>query len=145
MPTVITPAPALVTVTCYLCGVPFAMPDYLQAQRLKDRRDFWCPNGHEQRYLGETEAQRLAKELDATKATLANARRRSDELLEQRSRAERRITAYKGVVKRTKNRIAKGTCPCCSATFKNVEQHIKTRHPNWNPEAGAEAMAGKSA
>lgn len=147
MTTIAIPLPLVVTlehVVCGECQINFAMPSDMLRKRRADGVKFWCPNGHGVSYY-ETEAMRLAKELDATKRFLANARERSDELLERANRETRRVTAYKGVVKRTKNRIAKGICPCCSARFKNLEQHMKVEHPKWNPEAGAEVLAGKSA
>jgi hypothetical protein len=52
----------LVTETCCVCGVEFAMPSELQASRKSDLKEFYCPNGHSQTYT-ESEAQRLTKKL----------------------------------------------------------------------------------
>lgn len=47
-------------IMCYLCHIPFAMPDDMLAARKRDHRKFWCPNGHEQAYVGKTDAEKLA-------------------------------------------------------------------------------------
>lgn len=40
-----------VTATCYLCAIDFCITKVLYNLRVKDRRDFHCPNGHSQHYL----------------------------------------------------------------------------------------------
>lgn len=60
------------TVECYLCHTGFAVEAGLYAARQNDHRSFWCPNGHEQHFAGETADQRRIRELErqviATKA-----------------------------------------------------------------------------
>jgi hypothetical protein len=76
----------------------------------------------------------------------------SKEFWEQRARSssatvahqERRINGYKGVVARTKRKIAAGRCPCCSHQFKDLERHMTTKHPGYDPDKGAEALAAKA-
>ena len=121
----------LVAETCYLCGVPFGMPSELQANRLRDRRNFWCPNGHQQHYTGQTEAQKLKlqladkeREIDYHKGRVGNANDRADT-------AQRSANAFKGHLKRTKNRVKHGVCPCCNRTFQNLAAHMGTQHPDY--------------
>lgn len=38
----------LVTIVCCECSVPFGMLKEVHAQRNRDHKMFWCPNGHEQ-------------------------------------------------------------------------------------------------
>jgi uncharacterized coiled-coil protein SlyX len=153
MPTVYIPDVAITlrSTTCYLCGIPFAMPADLMARRLEDHRNFWCPNGHDQHYLAETEAQRLAKELRAKNDELARkqsaldqSRARSADLETRVAHQDRRINGYKGVVARTKRRVSKGRCPCCSHTFKDLKSHMATKHPKWDPDHAAEVAAEKA-
>lgn len=35
---------------------------------------------------------------------------------------------------RTKNRIAKGVCPCCSRTFLDLQRHMQTKHPDFTKQ-----------
>lgn len=130
--------------TCAACGIYFAMPSGLLATRRKDAQAFYCPNGHSLSYH-ESEADRLQKKLAAKEAELARttdylkgARARSDELLT-------RINGYRGVVARTKRRVSKGVCPCCSAKFKNLKEHMQQEHPKWDPDHAAEMLGEKSA
>lgn len=150
MPTVIIPDVAikLQSTTCYLCGIPFAMPADLMQQRIQDHRNFWCPNGHDQYFVGETDAQRLERQLKAKNDELARKQAALDQeraltadYAKQVQHKDRQISGYKGVVARTKRRVSKGVCPCCSAKFKDLKQHMQAEHPHWDPDKGAEALA----
>lgn len=44
----------------------------------------------------------------------------------------------KGVVTRTRNRIANGVCPCCDRSFTNLQRHMASKHPDY-AHAPAEA------
>lgn len=153
MPTIHIPDTVVITlrsVACYLCGIHFAMPaDHLE-RRIADGFNFWCPNGHSQGFI-ETEAMRLAKQLKAKndelarqKSALDQSHARNADLERTVAHQDRRINSYKGVVARTKRRVAKGRCPCCSAEFKNLKEHMKTEHPHWDPDKHAEALAEKT-
>lgn len=48
---------------------------------------------------------------------------------------ELRRRATKGVLTRTKNRVAKGACPCCNRYFRDVHSHITSQHPEYSGEA----------
>ena len=48
-----------VTETCCNCSMPFAMTEDFQKARRQDRKTFYCPAGHGQRYVGKTEEQKL--------------------------------------------------------------------------------------
>ncbi len=117
-----------VTQTCIKCGIAFAMPIEFDAKRREDRKTFYCPNGHPQAYCGETEAHRLAKQLEASQ-------RRNVELEESRARARketeaamRQTAAQKANVTKLKKRAEAGVCAHCNRTFDNVARHMKTKH-----------------
>jgi hypothetical protein len=38
-------------VTCYKCGITFAIPSDFARSRKKDGKSFYCPNGHPQKYI----------------------------------------------------------------------------------------------
>lgn len=129
----ITTGLELETEDCCNCGVTFAMPASLRAEFLRDRagRSFYCPNGHGQHYTGEREEVRLRRELqraqDATARAEADARRQR----EYREAEERAHRATKGVLTKTRKRIANGVCPCCHRSFVNVQRHMATKHPDY--------------
>lgn len=126
----------LVVETCCSCQMQFAMPSELK-QRLLDGRTngksktFYCPAGHPQWYVGESEADALRRERDRLKqdnAYEAERRKRAqDEAEHQRARAN----GYKGALAKTKKRVGNGTCPCCQRSFENLRRHMATKHPEF--------------
>lgn len=125
-------------ITCCNCGIQFYVPSYWQQKRREDRRSFQCPNGHTQGYYGETEAQKLRKQLDREKETSSYWKRRRNEETQARLAAERRAAAHKGVATKLKKRAANGVCPCCSRTFVNLANHMKSQHPDFVEAASTE-------
>jgi hypothetical protein len=115
-------------VVCCECGVMYAIPALLRQQKLKDHSNFYCPNGHKQYYAGQTEEDRLRKELEAKQAELDRKQRLLMEQLELRTAAERSAIAYKAQTTKLKNRILRGVCPFCNRHFDNLERHMKTKH-----------------
>lgn len=141
-------ATKLMTASCANCGVLFAMPTDLEDRRRNDHKPFFCPNGHSNFYGGKSEAERLADELRAKNDELARQKARLDQeraltadYVKQAEHKDRQIRGYKGVVAKTKRRISKGRCPCCSHTFKDLKEHMQAEHPHWDPGKGAEALA----
>lgn len=137
---------------CIRCGVPFGFPTELDARLHITHENFYCPNGHPQRYTGPSEADRLTAELATTKRAAEVERlrlerqvrdARADEALERQARKhfEHKARGMKGALTRVKKRIAAGRCPCCSHEFKDLERHMKNQHPKWDPEQHAEALA----
>lgn len=107
----------LETITCCSCGVEFGVPCYLKKKLLETHKRFYCPNGHEQAFLGETEAERLKKELEKQK---------------ERTRwAEEENKKVTKKLKRTEKRISCGVCPCCNRSFVNLQRHMKTKHKDY--------------
>lgn len=126
------------------CGVQFGIEaDYMA--RLRQTHDgFYCPNGHRQHFNAETEAERLKRQLQLTENCLTNTRNSLTHMGERARAAERSVTARKGVVTRMKRRLVAGRCICCSKQFKDLEAHMKTRHPKFDPEKGAQVLSEKS-
>ena len=112
---------AFETISCYSCAMAFAVPRQWQTARRNDHRGFWCPNGHSQSYMAESEAERLKRELDAAQRATASAR---ESLANERTSH----SATKGQLTKVKNRIEKGVCPQCNRHFVNVERHMGTQH-----------------
>lgn len=117
-------------ICCYKCGVPFQVPEDLYDQKLmRDRKLFWCPNGDVQRFISETEAKRLQRELDKEKL-------RSRTLRSERDFERNSARALKGHLTRTRKRVGSGVCPCCSRTFQQLARHMKARHPAYTEVTG---------
>lgn len=117
------------TETCCNCGIAFAMTTEFVTQRRRDHGWFYCPAGHQQHYVGESEEQRLRRELEESRQATARARERVAEERALRDRAERRRAAAKGQLTKTLNRIKAGVCANCNERFPNVEEHMATEHP----------------
>jgi uncharacterized C2H2 Zn-finger protein len=121
----------LVTETCCQCGVLFAMPEDLQrALRKEHARSFYCPNGHSQHYIGKTEAQKQRERAERLKAQLTHTR-------DQLETAENRRRAEKAAKTRVLNRVKNGVCPHCKRTFKDLADHMKTKHAEVDVHAEA--------
>ena len=125
----------LIAETCCTCGIPFGMPDYHQKKLKQKGGDFYCPNGHGQHYTN-PEIPELKKRLKAAEE--------GKQLYKQWYQAEqsdhdytrRRLSATKGVLTKTKKRIANGVCPCCNRHFVNLQRHMETKHPEYDKGEG---------
>ena len=102
----------------------YAIPDWFEAERDRDHSKSWCcPNGHSRHYIGETDAQRLQRQLDAAK-------RDADWQRQLREKADKKN-------RNLERRIANGVCPCCKRHFENVQRHIEQKHPDFPKTAKA--------
>jgi hypothetical protein len=114
----------LKTTTCISCGVEIAMPADLYDHRLKDRREFFCPNGHSQHFIAETEEAKLRRQLDEANRRLEfekNAALTARQQLGKANKAKMRL----------QRRIKAGVCPCCQRTVRQLAQHMATKHPDY--------------
>ncbi len=115
----------LVTIECYKCGICFAMTQDFNNNRLKDRESFYCPSGHRQSYIGETPEQKL-------KIKLAD----KDRELQSKNNTiiylKTDLNSVNKSYSKMRKRIANGVCPCCTRTFQNLMQHMKTEHPDFS-------------
>ncbi len=117
--------------TCCSCGVVFGMDRDMIARRRRDGEWFYCPNGHKQHY-SETEADRLRKQLAHERDNRGYAESALSATRDQLDATRRSNTALKGVVTRTKRRVAHGVCPIpgCKRTFAALADHMRTVHPD---------------
>ena len=115
-----------VEIDCCTCGIAFTMPEWFY-KRCKERSDQWfyCPQGHEQHYS--------KSELTKLREQLERAQTREKHLQDQREAAERHASAMKGQVTRLKNHAKAGVCPCCNRSFVQLERHMKSKHPDFDP------------
>lgn len=142
----------LITEECSACGIVYAVPEDFNVCCKRDKKTFYCPNGHAQVY-GENEADLIRRERDRLKQILAQ---RDDEIcaaadrtIAYRNAAERerrRANGYKGHAARITKRAKGGVCPCCNRHFEALQRHMATKHPTFTPDcsdppAEAEAKA----
>jgi hypothetical protein len=113
-------------VTCFRCGVIFGLPDDFYANRKRDQDNWFCPNGHEQHFIGETEAAKFRRLWKAEQD-------RAAALSADRDQVQASLTATKGVVTKLRKRAITGTCAFCHRHFANVERHVATKHPTETP------------
>jgi hypothetical protein len=130
---------ATVTLTplnCGGCGVAFAMPESLYRECLRNGRSFYCPNGHERQFTETVEQQlkEAQRELAKTARRLELKETTIREIQEEREAVGRRLSATRGVVTKLKNRAKAGLCPCCRRHFGELQRHMETQHPSWDPE-----------
>jgi hypothetical protein len=117
----------LTVTNCGDCGIPFAIPRDLYADRRKDGRSFYCPNGHFISYA-ETENQRLAREL-------AYQKDRRAAIAAERDQIQASLSATRGVVTRMRNRAIAGECSFCGQHLHDLARHVARMHPNEKAEA----------
>lgn len=118
----------LETHTCGKCGIEFAAPLSFWADRQKDHSlDFYCPNGHRRAFIGETEAQKLARQLAEEKKT-------SDLFRGKAIAAEFTARALTDKMKRLRKRASAGVCPCCKRTFKQLAAHMGQKHRGYEKQ-----------
>lgn len=124
---------------CSGCGCWFAMPPGYLDNRRKDKKTFWCPNGHELSYK-ESEADKLRRERDRLKQDAARLEDEKREALATASAQFERARKAEAANKRLKKRSSAGTCPCCSRTFANMAEHMKHQHPEFVADGGAKVV-----
>lgn len=134
---VITYTGRLVTESCAVCGIGFAMPEELELACQRDHsRGFYCPLGHSLVFLGKTIDQQLAEAQAETRRIAERERIRVQALNDQLSASERSRSAIKGQVTKLRKRIGNGVCPVdgCHRHFANVEAHIHRMHPQFEEQ-----------
>lgn len=132
------------TVLCTRCGLLYALPEALiDAARQKGHGEItWrCPNNsctaENWGYHGTSEVEKAKEEAGIQRARAAC-------LAAQRDQARAEVVAQKAAKTRFKNerdrartRAAAAVCPCCNRSFKQLRQHMASKHPDYQPDADA--------
>jgi hypothetical protein len=128
----------LVVMTCW-CGINHAVPQNLRDFQMRQHNDgkqqvmsIFCPLGHQHAPAGRSESEKLRERL-------AREERATTRLRAEKDQVEASLRATKGANTKLKQRIANGVCPCCHRTFKNVQRHMTTQHPDYVPEPEAKS------
>lgn len=114
----------MVTEECCKCHMTFGMTQAFKKQKMKNREGFYCPAGHGQVYTGKSEEQKLKDKLWRAEQDLSAESGRAALLKGQRDEV---TSTYNKMRDRVKN----GVCPCCTRTFQNLLEHMKTKHPEF--------------
>lgn len=114
------------TEQCVKCGIVFGIPSDRRRVLLAKRtaESFYCPNGHVQHYVGESDrdrADRLQREIGVANSAKQFAERRLADEQERRRKELARIA----------RRAKAGVCPCCKRTVSQMARHMKTKHPEY--------------
>jgi hypothetical protein len=132
---------------CASCGVTFGLDSEHELKLRQSHAQFYCPNGHFLVFGGKTEAEkerdRLKEQLRLTDNVLLSTRQSLEHMGARARSAEKSVSVRKGVITRMKRRIAAGRCVCCQHEFKDLERHMKKRHPRFDPEKHVAAMEAK--
>lgn len=124
---------AIITIhhtNCCACGTTLAMEDALYKQRKLDKKFFYCPNGHPQFFIAETEAEKLQRQLNVVTAQRDAQTKRADRNWEEAERQMRRVSAHRGMLTRVRKKIHKGNCPRCkNRHFNDLARHMALAHP----------------
>jgi hypothetical protein len=111
-------------IECANCNIDFGIGDDFMTRRRDDHEVFYCPNGHQNFYTGQSRAEKA-------EAALKRAEARALSWRDQAEVAERARRAQKGANTKLKKRIAAGVCPCCKRSFVNVARHMAGQHPDY--------------
>lgn len=125
---------SLTVVSCYTCGIRYAIPTslYRSAHRYHagTANGWWlcCPLGHTWGYTGESEEEKLRRQLRVE-------RDRSGRLASDLDQTKASLRAQKGATTRIRRRVANGVCPCCNRSFKDLARHMESKHPDFRKAA----------
>lgn len=128
----------LSVINCGICGGTYALSRRYVVKRREHGGCWTCPYcatgwGYSKE---NSEIEKLKKQLQNQTDATKDQRLRKEELFEKCGKLERSRNGMKGVLRREQNRLARvknGTCPCCKRHFKNLERHMKGKHPNFKP------------
>jgi len=124
----------IVTEECCACHVAFGLTSEMQTRLRDTHQSFYCPNGHPQSYLGQTEAERLKIKLRSVEQDRDWYKEAESRQSAGRASAERQLAATKGVVTKMRKRAITGTCAFCHRHFTNVQRHVASQHPTESVE-----------
>ncbi len=118
---------------CCACGIKFSVPTHWLDARRQDKTTFYCPNGHQLSY-NESELDKLRRENQRMKQDAAYKDDRIKDLKEYAEKEKRTAIAYRGQCTKLKKRAKAGVCPCCNRMFMDMQAHMATKHPKFDPE-----------
>lgn len=117
------------------CSERFAVPAETYQRWRRTHESWYCPKGHCRSYHHESDLEKLRREKTEQAARMQRQidyeRERKESEIRTRMHITRRLNATRGVLTRTKNRVAHGVCPCCGRTFQQLARHMAGKHPDY--------------
>lgn len=118
---------------CCSCHILFGMDKRTRQRYLDSGASFYCPNGHSQHYT-ESTVKKLEKQLALANKRTEWAQQDAKSAKDRAKHEEKRARTYLGHFNRVKKRVAAGVCPCCNRTFKQLAEHMASKHPTYQGE-----------
>lgn len=123
----------LTQITCGECSGTYAISERYRQQRYQEGKSWTCPYCRVSWGYAQGENAKLKADLEIQRA-------RADSLLQARNAAQKEARTANIVKKRTqtllrktKDRVKNGVCPCCQRSFAALARHMKTKHPEYTP------------
>lgn len=130
----------LTEVNCGNCGGTYAINESYRQLKAQEGGSWNCPYCQcGWGYSNNNENSRLKKELEQERKRKEWALQDAKYQREQAEEAERRRIAQKAATTRLRNRAKAGICPCCNRQFKQLEAHMKNKHPDFKSDDDSEA------
>lgn len=109
------------------CHMSFAVPDTVYRKWQETGQTWYCPNGHGRVFKNNPIRAELAAMKRAAEYLEADLKREQ----ERRQHHQRSAAIVKGKLRKLKERVAAGICPCCRRPFANLMRHIQHKHPGF--------------
>lgn len=116
-------------IVCDGCQTRFAMEKALYELRSNDHKEFYCLNGCCRHFTSKSDEELLRQEISALNERKDRLQLANYNLHTMLTEKEYRIRAQKAAKTRILNRVKNGVCPCCNRTFKDIQAHFKSKHP----------------
>jgi len=121
-------------ITCANCGMVFAFPQHLMEKWRRTHEGFYCPSGHNNYFPGQSDVEKLQRELKEARLEIKRAEYRAQTAQLDREQAQKQLSATRGQITKLRKRIANGVCPCCHRSFAHLQRHMATKHPEYAME-----------
>jgi hypothetical protein len=121
--------------TCGGCQFHFAIDEAYYDKCMTNYDNYWyCPKcGSHRHFIGETETDKLKRELKQKENAIEAERERSLKLRSRLQFQKNVARGQKAAKTRALNRIKNGVCPCCNRTFADLAKHMASKHPTFEP------------
>ena len=108
----------LTEINCGECGGTYAINERYRQQKYQKGETWSCPYCRVSwGYSGNSENEKLRRELQAEKQRKEAALSRENELRLAKDKMERKL-----------KRVGRGVCPECNRTFQNLARHMNCKH-----------------
>lgn len=126
-------------IECATCHISFGLTDETLRRIRESHEDFHCPKGHVNVFLGQSEAERVRKQMQATidaasrkiewlRAEAETAKETAEAAKLAAKLSKKQATVAKSRLTKMKTRVEAGVCPHCNRTFPKLAAHMLTKH-----------------